>query len=306
MSEPARRYRNLIMDSRRWDGFVFRDDDIVISTPSKCGTTWMQMQCALLVFQDPELPAPLTRLSPWLDIQTESVEDVLALLQSQTHRRFIKTHTPLDGIPFDDRVTYITVGRDPRDVAISWDNHFNNMNLEVVIGRRVEVAGLDDLAELMPDGIPERSDDPLIRFWEWIESDAVTDEDVSGLPGLINHLDTFWQRRDEPNTVMFRYEDMKADLDAEMRRLASVLHIDVDDERWPRLVAAATFDQMRDRAEELAPQVTHGFWNETGKFFNVGGSGQWRAFLDDDDMARYEKRLNALAPADLAAWLQGG
>src|SRR5947207_5233927 len=167
------------MDSRRWDCFEFRDDDIVISTPSKCGTTWMQMQCALLVFQDPALPAPLTRLSPWLDIQTEALDSVRALLESQTHRRFIKTHTPLDGVPFDERVTYIAVGRDPRDVAISWDNHFNNMNLEVVIGRRVEVAGMDDLAELMPNGIPEFSDDPVVRFWEWIEGDEATEDDIA-------------------------------------------------------------------------------------------------------------------------------
>src|SRR5258708_32833364 len=118
---------------------------------------------------------------------------------------------------------------------------------------------------------------------------------------MINPLTTFWRRRDEPNVVLLRYEDMKADLEGQMRRLGSVLHIVVDEDRWPTLVEAATFDRMRDRAEELAPQVTHGFWNETGKFFNVGGSGQWRTFLDDSDIARYDKRLSALAPADLAA-----
>src|SRR4051812_949587 len=181
MDETRRRYRSLIMDSHRWDGFEFRDDDIVVSTPSKCGTTWMQMQCALLVFQDPDLPGPLTRLSPWLDVQTESVDSVFAELAAQKHRRFIKTHTPLDGIPFHPEVTYITVGRDPRDVALSWDNHFSNLNLEVVIGLRVQVAGMDDFAELMPNGIPETPDDPIDRFWAWMDSDGLTDEDISGL-----------------------------------------------------------------------------------------------------------------------------
>src|SRR6476646_9245064 len=143
MSEP-RRYRNLIFDSQRWEGFQFRDDDIVISTPSKCGTTWMQMQCALVLFQDPALPAPLTRLSPWIDIQTETRESVVSVLEAQSHRRFIKTHTPLDGIPWDDRVLYITVGRDPRDVALSWDNHMGNLDIEKVLNQRIEVAGADD------------------------------------------------------------------------------------------------------------------------------------------------------------------
>ena len=59
-----------VQDSARWDGFRFRPGDIVISTPPKCGTTWTQMICALLVFQTPDLPAPLGELSPWLDMVT--------------------------------------------------------------------------------------------------------------------------------------------------------------------------------------------------------------------------------------------
>ena len=47
------RYQSPDEDSARWDGFPFRAGDIVISTRSKSGTTWMQMICALLVFQDP-------------------------------------------------------------------------------------------------------------------------------------------------------------------------------------------------------------------------------------------------------------
>jgi aryl sulfotransferase len=44
-----RHYRGGLTDSERWDGFAFRPDDVVISTPSKCGTTWLQMICALLI-----------------------------------------------------------------------------------------------------------------------------------------------------------------------------------------------------------------------------------------------------------------
>ncbi|MGH3792933.1 MAG: hypothetical protein ACRDRU_08120 [Pseudonocardiaceae bacterium] len=64
MRKAAIRYRSFAADSIRWEGFPFRDGDIVISTPSKCGTTWTQMMCALLVFQTPDLPQPLIELSP--------------------------------------------------------------------------------------------------------------------------------------------------------------------------------------------------------------------------------------------------
>jgi hypothetical protein len=61
------RYTSLDEDSGRWRGFEHRAGDIVISTRSKHGTTWVRMICALLVFQTPDLPAPLGELSPWLD-----------------------------------------------------------------------------------------------------------------------------------------------------------------------------------------------------------------------------------------------
>ncbi len=145
-------YRTLISDSARWDGFELRAGDIVISTPAKCGTTWTQMICALLVFQTDALPDSLDRMSPWLDMLTRDRADVVADLAAQTHRRFIKTHTPLDGLPSDERVTYICVGRDPRDVALSWDNHMANMDLIALLTARDAAVGNEDLAELLPDG----------------------------------------------------------------------------------------------------------------------------------------------------------
>ena len=48
------RYRSLVYDSARWEGIELRRGDIVISTPAKCGTTWTQMICYLLIFKEPE------------------------------------------------------------------------------------------------------------------------------------------------------------------------------------------------------------------------------------------------------------
>ena len=158
MAVGRKPYKNFVWNSDRWDGFELRPDDIVISTAPKCGTTWMQMQVALLLFRTPDLPAPLATLSPWLEMNTRPLAEVQAELDAQTHRRFIKTHTPLDGLPWDSRVTYISVGRDPRDVSLSWNHHWDNMDIDAFIALRADAVGLADLADLGPPPEPAPAD----------------------------------------------------------------------------------------------------------------------------------------------------
>ena len=109
------RYEHMVFDSGRWQNFKPRPDDILICTSYKAGTTWTQMLCALLIFRTPEFGQPLTTLTPWLDLKATPIDELLAVYEAQTHRRFIKTHTPLDGLPYFPEATYLTVGRDPRE-----------------------------------------------------------------------------------------------------------------------------------------------------------------------------------------------
>lgn len=54
-------------DSTIWNDFRFRDDDIVIATYGKSGTTWMQQMIAQMLFGgDPSLS--VSEMSPWLDL----------------------------------------------------------------------------------------------------------------------------------------------------------------------------------------------------------------------------------------------
>ena len=141
MKQPIR-YMYADEDSARWLDFAFRDDDIVISTRSKSGTTWVQMICALLILQTPDLPRPLAELSPWLDWLVVPKDKLFADLEAQRLRRFIKTHTPLDGLPIDDRVTYIVVARHPLDAAVSLYHQSGNINR----ARMAELTGKPDIA----------------------------------------------------------------------------------------------------------------------------------------------------------------
>jgi aryl sulfotransferase len=295
VAAPLPRYRNMFMDNGRWDEVELREGDIIVSTPAKCGTTWTQIICGLLVFGRPELPRPLDELSIWVEATFRSDEDTLELLAGQGHRRFMKSHTPLDGLPRDERVTYIGIGRDPRDVGVSMDNHMANMDMERAMRLRASALGqsMDDLGGPMEPPAATWHE----RFWNWVDAE----DDLIGLGAMLRHVEGFWQRREESNIVLLHFDDLKSDLDGQMRALAAALGIAIDEKVWPDLVRAATFDEVRGKAATLAPENT--IWKDRTAFFNKGTSGQWKDLLDDADLERYRARITELTTPEIAAWL---
>ncbi len=289
---PAlRRYQSPDEDSARWDGFQFREGDIVISTRSKHGTTWLQMICALLVFHSPNLPAPLGVLSPWLDWLVEPREDVIARLEAQRHRRFIKTHTPLDGLPMDLRAAFIVAARHPLDAAVSL--YYQGENLD-----------RDRLTRLTGRSSRTTSARPPLHEWlaQWIARDASPADDLDSLPGVMWHLTEAWARRHEENVLLVHYADLSTDLDRAMRNLGQWLDISTEVPQWDDLVRAARFDSMKSRADELAPDHL-GVLKDRGSFFRAGVSGAGRATASADQYNDYLRRAAGLAPSDLLEWL---
>ncbi len=287
------RYRSDDEDSARWLGFAHRPGDIVISTRSKHGTTWMQMICALLIFQTAELPAPLTRLSPWMDWLVNPLDQVLAELAAQRHRRFIKTHTPLDGLPLDPQVTYVVMARHPLDAAVSLYHQGDNLDRE----RLSRLTG-----GAWPD--PQAKPRPPLADWlnAWIERDAEPRAELDSLPGVLRHLADAWARRGAGNVVLVHYDDLADDREQTMRELATRLGITVPEHRWPALVASAGFAAMRDRAEDLAPDSC-GIFRDRSAFFRRGRSGGAREVLTPTQLARYTTRAAQAAPPELLARL---
>lgn len=299
-----RRYLGWMADSRRWDQLALRPDDIIISTPSKCGTTWTQNLVGMMVLGRADLGAPLSQLSPWLDMQLHPVEEVVARLGAQQHRRFIKTHTPLDGLPEHPSVTYITVVRHPLDVALSDRDHTGNTRVEVTHAMRKEAVGAKDLDALPARPAPPEDAAEYLRWW--IDSDLPpTGSGPNSLADLCEQALIAWDRRHRPNVHLFHYGDLVADTEAEMRHLAAALGTVIDPALWPRLVNASSFASMRDRAEDLAPEAAAGIWRSPRDFFRQSGTRDWRSLLDRADIAHFERRLDALA-AEAADWIRRG
>ena len=297
---PVRQYAHPTWTSDRWQGFEPRAGDILICTPYKSGTTWMQMICALLVFQSADLPGTLSELSPWIEIRSEPVEAVHARLAAQRHRRFIKTHTPLDGLPWLPQATYLCVFRDPRDVFMSMLNHLK-------IGNPYSTAQFKQEAREAAVEKPPLPEDPNELFRMWLTKGTFPGE-TDGAPfwSLFRYAATFWAHRHQPNIHFFHYGDMKADLDSAMRRVAEVLQISIDEAKWPALVAAAGFESMKQNADRTAPEANFLMWKDNSQFFNKGSSGQWQGVLSAESLALLDQ-VTAKYPADLIRWLfEGG
>lgn len=293
-------------DNLRWDALELRAGDIVISAPPKCGSTWTQRLVSLLVFGGPDLPGRMQEVSPWLDLRVQPIDEVVAALNRQQHRRFIKTHTPLDGLVLDDRVTYLGVGRDPRDAAMS------------MVMDRERIRALHGGGGVPPAGpaVPhheryrppeldldrdlERSPQEVLRYW--MERPIMPAEGVVPLATILHHFHTVWQRRDLPNVALFHYADYQADLVGELLRLAAVLGYDLPSGRAQELVEHATLSAMRDRAAQLAPDV----WQPQAPFFRAGGHREWRDVFTPADHERYHERANQLVPQDLLSWAHHG
>jgi hypothetical protein len=279
-------------DSARWERFQLRPDDVIITTPSKSGTTWMQTIVGMLLRDTVELP-PIGTICPWLDMQIRTEEEIFGLLDGQTERRFIKTHTPLDGLPFNRSVTYIAVIRHPLDVALSDRDHVANMLRDRTDELREAASGPYEPVSVQTDKAPE---DPAELLRWFIDNDEqATGSGPNGLDDYCQQIRTYWDARDQPNVHLFHYADMWNDLDAEMRRVAAALHVPVDEARWQSFVDAATLKSMRQRASDSAPDAHLGLWKSAEGFFRSGGTREWPALLTAAEIDHFDQRLHELA-----------
>ena len=310
---PERMVRTPVADSRRWNQFEPRDDDIVIATFAKCGTTWTQRIVDLLVFQSPDV-RPFGDISVWLDSTLfNTVEDDLATLNAQTHRRYVKSHLPFDALPVWDSVKYIHVGRDGRDARLSWQNHDKGFTPEFRAHIGVQATALAAERGDKPAGPPPLApEDPRLYLLHWFEEletqlDAADKSGASFFgPHIFSFEATYWQERARSNLLCVHYNDLKEDLAGEMRRIADFLDIAVPESLMPKLVEAARFETMKKDGDALFPKLRNVFDHGADRFINKGRSGRWREYLNAGDIARYEEIVRRACTPGLGRWLEDG
>ena len=293
-------YQNHALDSTRWNCYKPRPDDIVIATSLKSGTTWTQGIVRQLIFQGQAAP-DRGAVSPWLEARWHPIDEVIEQLEAQQHRRFIKTHLSLDGLPFFPQVNYIVVGRDARDVFMSLWNHHANFTPTFL-------TFMNEFPGRVGEPLPPCPAD-IHQFWrEWITQGWFPWES-EGYPywGNLHHTQSWWTYRHLPNILFVHYNDLLSDLAGEIGRIATFLKLPLAEEQLPGIMQAVSLEAMRDeavRAERADPNRTS-VWKEGAKnFFFKGTNGRWRDVLSADELALYEEKAAQVLTPDCRAWLE--
>lgn len=278
-------------DSTIWNDFRFRSDDIVIATYAKSGTTWTQQIVGQLLFNgDPDLA--VAEMSPWLDLRVPPKTIKLPQVEAQKHRRFLKTHLPVDALVYSPKAKYIYIGRDGRDVLWSLYNHYSN-------GNQAMYAALNDTPGLVGPPFTPLPTDIRKCWYNWMDKD--------GFPfwPFWENIRSWWKIKELPNLLLLHFNDLKRDMPGEMRRIARFLDIPINEDRWPFIVEYCTFDWMKNNATRSVP-LGGAFWDEGAKvFINKGVNGRWIDTLTANDSAQYEARAVKELGLECAHWLAG-
>lgn len=290
--QKTREFHNHHIDSTIWNDFKFRDDDIVIATYAKSGTTWVQQILGQLLFNgNPDLQ--VAEMSPWLDMRVPPKDVKLPLVEAQTHRRFLKTHLPVDALRFSPQAKYIYIGRDGRDVVWSLYNHHVNANqtwydvLNDTPGRIGPPIGRPpaDVREYWHEWLA-RDGHPLWPFWENVRS--------------------WWNIRGLPNVKLVHFTSLKRDMPGEVRQIAQFLDIPIDETHWQAILEHCSFEWMKRNATKSVP-LGGAFWDAGAEvFIHKGVNGRWSDTLTAEESAEYERLAETELGAPCARWLATG
>ena len=279
-------------DSTIWNDFPFRDDDIIIATYAKAGTTWMQQIVSQLIFNG-EIGLPVADMSPWMDLCVPPAPIKMEMVMAQTNRRFLKTHLPIDALVFSEKAKYLYIGRDGRDVLWSWYNHHQTAN-------EIFYNAVNSSPHLVGPPFSKPEGDIKEYYQKWLEED--------GYPfwSQWDNVSSWWKIKDLPNVHFVHYANLKSDMPDEIRKIAAFLDIPIDESKWEAILKHCSFDYMKKNAAASVPGGGIFWEGGASSFINKGTNSRWKEVLSSEESAEYERIAEEKLGKACAHWLQTG
>jgi aryl sulfotransferase len=272
--------------SARWNDFSFRDNDIVIATWAKSGTTWTQQIVAQLIFNG-RPDAFGMAISPWID--AGFIPNAGEMAAAQTHRRFLKTHLPVDALVYSPKAKYLYVGRDARDVFWSWFHHWSDLT----------PPAYEALNNFCSPAMQPPEMDIRAAYHDWLDRDAYPQS------SFWDNVRSWWEHRHLPNLLLLHFGAMKADTEGTIRRIAAFLDIPVDDDLVAKVARHCSVEHMKELADGV--DFLDMLFDGGGRsFINKGTNGRWRDVLDAEEVAKCDRIATERLSPECAHWLRTG
>lgn len=236
--------------------FKPRPGDIYIATAPKAGTTWVQQIVYQLVTEGRGEFDHIYQVAPYLEVLGERRE-AEHLLESLPSPRILKTHLRHELLrpPPDSRILYVT--RDASDSLLSFFHHRclrEGFQLDFDAYVRGALVG---------------------NFWS-------------------THLTSWWPHRKDPNVLHVRYEDLSADLEGGIRRIAAFLGIPIQEERLPAILHRCGFAYMKQHHSRFDIRLGYFDSRGPGGFIRAGVVGGGRAALSPEQQAALDASVDRL------------
>ncbi|XP_026674211.1 sulfotransferase 1 family member D1-like [Ceratina calcarata] len=269
------------------ENFEVKDDDVWVCSFPKSGTTWTQemIWCignnvdleeakkTLLIDRFPFLELTVlfdyenvTKLHPDRKLTLRTSNSV-AYTRNMPSPRFIKCHLPFHLLPRQIRtgekkpkIVYVT--RNPKDTCVSY--YYHSRLMEDYRGN------FDEFCRLF---LGHKLN--YTPYWD--------------------HVVGFWTRRNAMSNILcIKYEDMKADLAAVIRKAAAFLNKPVPEDKMEMLVKHLSFDSMKTNwsvnyEEQIAGMQKLNTITADGKFIRKGQVNQWKEEMPPSVIKKFDE-----------------
>ena len=219
LQRMRRHFMNFITNEGREKAmrFVPRSTDVIVVTPPKCGTTWMQQIMHQLRSGGDMTFEDIDDVVPWIELAYDVGQDLDA--EHKYQPRYYKSHEGYERCPKGAK--YIVVYREPCAAFSS--------------GYNFHIGSVFQRDEITLD--------------EFVKGHKVK-ADKSGT-SYFQHLVSWWPKRNDPNVLMLTFEDMLEDLESAVRAISSLMGIN-DEASIKNTVKTSRFEFMKQHQEKFS------------------------------------------------------
>jgi len=245
--------------------------DVFVCAGFKAGTTWALQIGTQIAFRGAAEFSNIHDVVPWPDAPPLARTRIIPLgdaspaRRSPTGLRVIKTHLPLESVPFSPAARYVAVVRDPKGAIVSGYHHMKSMLF----------------GPLMPS----------VEHW--------IDLNLSGSAGhgsWARHLASYWRERHRDNVLFLTYESLKRDLPAGVRKIAQFMRVELTAAELAAVVQASCWEGMKRAQDKFDPGKVLP-WSGSHYFLRRGQSGASSELLT----AAMQSRIDEACRAELTS-----